>query len=133
MNPEQIRQLCEQHPIVKELIELKETMWFNPNFTTLAEGLPFVGLSQADIDDARDRLTRFAPYLMAAFPETAATHGMIESELAAIPHMQQQLEAQVSFGNYITCIGVADGYWKSLLELNGVAWVEAGCRKLPLS
>ena len=71
MNPEQIQQLCEQHPIVKELIELKETMWFNPNFTTLAEGLPFVGLNQADIDAARDRLTRFAPYLMAAFPETA--------------------------------------------------------------
>ncbi|QDK96892.1 D-serine ammonia-lyase [Acinetobacter tandoii] len=99
MNPEQIQQLCEQHPIVKELIELKETMWFNPNFTTLAEGLPFVGLSQADIDAARDRLTRFAPYLMAAFPETAATHGIIESELAAIPHMQKQLEAQ--FGQKI--------------------------------
>lgn len=99
MNPEQIQQLCEQHPIVKELIELKETIWFNPNFTTLAEGLPFVGLNQADIDAARDRLTRFAPYLMAAFPETVATHGIIESELAAIPHMQQQLEAQ--FGQKI--------------------------------
>jgi D-serine dehydratase len=99
MNPEQIQQLCEQHPIVKELIELKETIWFNPNFTTLAEGLPFVGLNQADIEDARDRLARFAPYLMAAFPETAATHGIIESELAAIPHMQQQLETQ--FGQKI--------------------------------
>lgn len=99
MNPEQIHQLCEQHPIVKELIELKETIWFNPNFTTLAEGLPFVGLNQSDIDDARDRLARFAPYLMAAFPETAATHGIIESELAAIPQMQQKLEAQ--FGQKI--------------------------------
>ena len=92
MNSDQLNQLIAQHPIVKDLIELKETAWFNPNFTTLAEGLPYVGLNQTDIDDARDRLVRFAPYLMAVFPETAATGGIIESELAAIPNMQQQLE-----------------------------------------
>ena len=91
MNSDQLNQLIAQHPIVKDLIELKETAWFNPNFTILAEGLPYVGLNQTDIDDARDRLARFAPYLMAVFPETAATGGMIESELAAIPNMQQQL------------------------------------------
>lgn len=99
MNPQQIQQLTQQYPIVKTLIELKETIWFNPNFTTLAEGLPYVGLNQADIHDARDRLARFAPYLMAAFPETAANKGIIESELASIPKMQQQLEAQ--FGQKI--------------------------------
>ena len=92
MNSDQLNQLIAQHPIVKDLIELKETAWFNPNFTTLAEGLPYVGLNQTDIDDARDRLARFASYLMAVFPETAATGGIIESELAAIPNMQRQLE-----------------------------------------
>ena len=92
MNSDQLNQLVARHPIVKDLIALKETAWFNPHFTTLAEGLPYVGLNQTDIDDARDRLARFAPYLMEVFPETAATGGMIESELAAIPNMQQQLE-----------------------------------------
>lgn len=94
MNPQQIQQLTKQYPIVKTLIELKETIWFNPDFTTLEEGLPYVGLNQADIHDARDRLARFAPYLMTAFPETAANNGIIESELVSIPKMQQQLEAQ---------------------------------------
>lgn len=92
MNSQQINQLMTQYPIVKDLIALKETVWFNPHFTSLEEGLPYVGLGQKDIDDACDRLTRFAPYLMQAFPETAASHGIIESELTAIPHMQKQLE-----------------------------------------
>ncbi|MCH7313285.1 D-serine ammonia-lyase [Acinetobacter sp. ANC 3882] len=93
MQSEQIQQLVAEYPIVKDLIELKETVWFNPDFTTLDEGLPYVGLNQSDIDDARDRLARFAPYLMAVFPETLATKGMIESELIDIPNMQQHLEA----------------------------------------
>jgi len=92
MNAQQINQLIAQYPIVKDLIALKEVAWFNPNFTSLVEGLPYVGLDQKDIDDASARLTRFAPYLMKAFPETAASQGIIESELAAIPQMQQQLE-----------------------------------------
>ena len=99
MNPQQIQQLTQQYPIVKTLIELKETIWFNPDFTTLEEGLPYVGLNQADIYDARDRLARFASYLMTAFPETTANNGIIESDLVSISKMQQQLEAQ--FGQKI--------------------------------
>ncbi|EXB27526.1 D-serine ammonia-lyase [Acinetobacter baumannii 1437282] len=92
MDSNQIQDLVTHYPIVKDLIELKETVWFNPSFTTLEQGLPYVGLTQADIDDARDRLQRFAPYLMAVFPETRISHGIIESELSAIPEMQQSLE-----------------------------------------
>ncbi len=32
-------------PLVQDLIALKETTWFNPATTTLAEGLPYVGLT----------------------------------------------------------------------------------------
>ncbi|MFI8032975.1 D-serine ammonia-lyase [Acinetobacter sp. ABJ_C3_5] len=92
MDSNQIQDLVTHYPIVKDLIELKETVWFNPSFTTLEQGLPYVGLTQADIDDARDRLQRFAPYLMAVFTETRVSHGIIESELSAIPEMQQSLE-----------------------------------------
>ena len=94
MNAQQRHRLIEQFPIVQTLIDLKEILWLNPNFTTLTAGLPYVGLNQADIDDARDRLTRFAPYLMQAFPETAKNQGIIESELVRIPNMQQQLGSQ---------------------------------------
>ncbi|QHH97180.1 D-serine ammonia-lyase [Acinetobacter dispersus] len=94
MQYEQIKQLAAEYPIVKDLIELKETIWFNPSFTTLEQGLPYVRLTQADIDDARDRLQRFAPYLMAVFPETSVSKGIIESELIDIPNMQQALETR---------------------------------------
>jgi D-serine dehydratase len=83
-----ITTLTAQFPLVEDLIALKETTWLNPRTTTLAEGLPYVGLTKADVDDAHARLNRFAPYLAKAFPETAATGGIIESELVAIPAMQ---------------------------------------------
>ncbi|MDE4080887.1 MULTISPECIES: D-serine ammonia-lyase [Enterobacter cloacae complex] len=89
-----INALTAQFPLVEDLIALKETTWLNPKTTTLAEGLPYVGLTKADVDDAHARLNRFAPYLAKAFPETAATKGIIESELVAIPAMQARLEKE---------------------------------------
>ncbi|HDG1682233.1 TPA: D-serine ammonia-lyase [Kluyvera ascorbata] len=96
---ENIQTLIAQHPLVEDLVALKETVWFNPGTTSLAEGLPYVGLTEHDVQDAHARLTRFAPYLAQAFPETAATGGIIESELAAIPAMQKRLEK--AFGQHI--------------------------------
>lgn len=94
MNDIQIASLVARFPLLASLMALAETTWFNPNTTTLAEGLPYVGLTEADVADAHARLARFAPYLAEAFPETAVTHGVIESELVAIPAMQQRLEQQ---------------------------------------
>ena len=88
--------LLAQFPLLEELIALKETTWFNPSTTSLAEGLPYVGLTTEDVQDAHARLDRFAPYLAEAFPETAATGGIIESELVAIPVMKARLEKTFS-------------------------------------
>ncbi|TQP29591.1 D-serine ammonia-lyase [Vibrio cholerae] len=89
-----IEQLTEQYPLVKELIELKEVSWFNPSITRLEEGLSYVGLGSEDIQDASQRLKRFAPYLAKAFPETAKTNGIIESEVVPISKMQSVLERE---------------------------------------
>ncbi|WP_288788828.1 D-serine ammonia-lyase [uncultured Enterobacter sp.] len=89
-----INALTARFPLVEDLIALKETTWLNPRTTTLAEGLPYVGLTKADVDDAHARLQRFAPYLAKAFPETAAAGGIIESELVAIPAMKTRLEQE---------------------------------------
>lgn len=86
-----ITTLTAQFPLVEDLMALKETTWFNPRTTSLAEGLPYVGLTQADVKDAHARLARFAPYLAKAFPETAAKNGIIESDVVAIPAMQSRL------------------------------------------
>lgn len=91
---ENIQQLMTRYPLVEDLVALKETTWFNPATTSLAEGLPYVGLTEADVKGAHARLARFAPYLAKAFPETAVSGGIIESDVVAIPAMQQRLEKE---------------------------------------
>ena len=94
MNQIEIQTLIADKPLVKKLIQLQPCSWFNPDTTTLAIGLPYVGLDQIDIKKASDRLIRFAPYLALAFPETATTKGIIESQLVEITNMKQALEAR---------------------------------------
>ncbi|WP_279029284.1 D-serine ammonia-lyase [Gibbsiella quercinecans] len=89
-----VRKLIGQHPVVNDLVNLQETRWFNPRFTTLEAGLPYVGLTADDVAQAHARLKRFAPYLAGAFDETAASGGVIESALVPIPAMQKMLERQ---------------------------------------
>lgn len=86
-----VPQLTAQFPLVHSLIALEPLTWFNPKATSLTVGLPYVGLDQRDVTDASARLARFAPYLCEAFPETRATQGILESEVAAIPAMQGAL------------------------------------------
>lgn len=91
MNTEQLITIF---PLVAKLIKLEELSWFNPNITSLEIALPYVGLTAQDVADASARLQRFAPYLSLAFPETAATNGIIESEIEAIPAMKLALESR---------------------------------------
>lgn len=83
--------LIARFPLLERLMALDPLTWFNPGATTLAEGLPHVGLTRQDVAEAAARLTRFAPYLCEAFPETRASKGILESEIAAIPAMQATL------------------------------------------
>ncbi|QNF25303.1 D-serine ammonia-lyase [Aeromonas hydrophila] len=86
-----VSQLTQQFPLLQPLIALEPVSWFNPKATTLVEGLPYVGLDGRDVADASARLARFAPYLCEAFPETRASKGILESEIAAIPAMRATL------------------------------------------
>lgn len=95
-----IEKLTTDFPLVSKMIALEEISWFNPNITSLEEALPYVGLGTSDIEDASQRLSRFAPYLVKAFPETAAMNGIIESEVFEISNMKASLEQQ--FGAPIT-------------------------------
>ncbi|HHQ4562943.1 TPA: D-serine ammonia-lyase [Aeromonas veronii] len=86
-----VQQLTTQFPLVQSLIALEQVTWFNPNTTTLAAGLPYVGLDNNNVADASARLARFVPYMCEAFPETRTSNGILESEIAAIPAMQATL------------------------------------------
>lgn len=92
MNTLEIENWVAKFPLLQQLIDLEAVTWFNPNTTTLEQGLPYVGLTQQDVAEAEARLKRFAPYLCLAFPETQITKGIIESEVVAIPAMQHALE-----------------------------------------
>lgn len=94
MIPKDVEKLIQKYPLVANLVQLKETAWFNPNITGLTDGLSYVTLNEQDVKDASDRLARFAPYLCKAFPETAVTKGIIESEVVAIPNMRAALESR---------------------------------------
>ena len=56
-----VPQLLSRFPLLHDLIALRETQWFNPAVTSLADGLPWVGLTLDDVQDAEARLQRFAP------------------------------------------------------------------------
>lgn len=88
-----VPQLLSRFPLLHDLIALRETQWFNPSVTSLADGLPWVGLTSHDVQDAEARLQRFAPWIAHVFPETATSGGIIESPCIAIPRMQSALEA----------------------------------------
>ncbi|EEP92946.1 D-serine ammonia-lyase [Yersinia kristensenii] len=92
MKSTEIDKLITDNPLVKKLINLEEVTWFNPQATTVEKGLPYVGLTAQDVADAEARLQRFAPYLCLAFPETQPTKGIIESDVVAIPAMQNALQ-----------------------------------------
>ncbi|MGY3895896.1 D-serine ammonia-lyase [Aeromonas enterica] len=94
MKKNDISQLIAQFPLVRSLIALEPVTWFNPKASTLAVGLPHVGLDGSDVADASARLARFAPYMCDAFPETLVTQGILESEIVAIPAMQATLNAR---------------------------------------
>ncbi|WP_337465911.1 D-serine ammonia-lyase [Megasphaera sp.] len=79
-----------QIPAVAKAAHLEETFWLNPKKTDQAHW-NITAVSPADIQDASDRLQRFAPYLETVFPELKPTHGIIESELRPTPGMKQFL------------------------------------------
>lgn len=80
-----------RHPLIRDLVALQETTWFNPGVASVVQAIGDVGLTAADVADASARLERFASYLQRAFPETRDSGGIIESDIVPLPHLQQQL------------------------------------------
>ena len=80
-----------EYPLLQEIIALHEVWWTNPACVQTTTSIP-LSLGMKDVEDAEQRLRRFAPYIEKAFPETQTSHGIIESSLIQVPRMQQELE-----------------------------------------
>lgn len=79
------------HPLIRDLVALRETSWFNPAIAPAATALADVGLGAEEVAQASARLQRFAPYIAKVFPQTAAAGGLIESGIRPLPWLQRLL------------------------------------------
>ncbi len=80
-----------EDPALRDVLAAAETCWINPQmkpFAAVADGLP---VKPGEVDDAADRLDRFAPLLRSLFPETEADCGRIESPLRELPALREKL------------------------------------------
>ncbi|MCZ2259130.1 D-serine ammonia-lyase [Sporosarcina sp. G11-34] len=91
MNQAEVNKWVEKHPLIEKIIERQEVLWMNPLIEPAVIGLEKSGVSAADVQDASDRLQRFASYIQRVFPETKASNGIIESPITAIPKMKEAL------------------------------------------
>jgi D-serine dehydratase len=83
--------LVKKFPLIKNMQNTEEIIWFNPNINKTKEVLKTVTVTSEMVIEASNRLNRFASYLQIAFPETIRSKGIIESPLVAIPTMQISL------------------------------------------
>lgn len=87
-----LAQWYENHPLIEDLVKLREATWFNPAVKSTDLALGDVGLTVDDIKDAAARLKRFSSYLAKVFPETQHQLGILESPLVAVPSYQKKLD-----------------------------------------
>ncbi len=81
-----------EYPLLQEIINLKESLWINPNYSKFEENIKNISLCDDDVLDAENRLNRFAPYIAQVFPETKSENGIIESPIIKIDNMKAKLE-----------------------------------------
>lgn len=84
----------DKDPVIKRIADKEETAWINPYLLPfeVTDAMCQLVVSDDDIEDAKARLARFAPFIRKCFPETEETEGLIESPLKAIGKMQEKLE-----------------------------------------
>lgn len=81
-------------PALEDLADARETCWINPGLVPFAQAAGQLEVHETQVQDAADRLRRFAPFLMRVFPETRETDGLIESPLREIPRALEALRAE---------------------------------------
>ena len=86
--------LEEKYPLIKKMSKGEEITWINPRLSDYKTSLNDSPLSLADVNDAEDRLLRFAPFIKASFPETENTNGLIESPLKEIAKMKNAINEE---------------------------------------
>lgn len=95
-----LEQWYARFPLIRDLVALQQTTWFNSGLAPTAQALADVGLTAADVADASARLTRFASYLQRVFPETQSSGGIIDSDIMPLTRLQPLLSER--YGQTLT-------------------------------
>ncbi|MGB1239800.1 MAG: D-serine ammonia-lyase [Pseudomonadales bacterium] len=83
------REWVAQKPLLQSMSEQAPVFWCNEQ---VEHGKGVNGAVKVeDVQEASERLTRFAPYIARVFPDTKPAGGVIESPLREIPRMQRAL------------------------------------------
>ncbi|SEQ89437.1 D-serine ammonia-lyase [Pseudomonas sp. NFACC02] len=99
-----------EFPLMASLLALDPVTWFNPGIAPLETALGDIELGASDVADASARLQRFASFLAHAFPEVAASDGIIESELVAVPEFAQALCERYGVDQSVTLLLKKDSH-----------------------
>lgn len=88
---ENFKKFVSELPLVKQMQRREEVFWVNPRKTSFMESMEDCELNAGDVEDAQQRLLRFAPLIEKYFPETKPLYGLIESPLEEINAMKDCL------------------------------------------
>lgn len=83
-----------QDVAIRKISDGQEIAWVNPRYLPydMVHAMCDLVVSNEDIQDAENRLSRFAAFIKKEFPETEETNGLIESPIKEIANMQKELE-----------------------------------------
>lgn len=88
------KELINTNATIKKASQKTPLFWFSDKLLPFSEAAKTTSFSNDDICDAERRLLRFAPFVAAAFGETKAQNGLIESELRRIENAQKSLDSK---------------------------------------
>ena len=87
-----VREWIQEVPEIEKIAKGEEVLWLNKGVKPYVKAIANSELNQSHINDAKERLIRFASFFKKVFPETQKTDGLLESPLKFIPNMQRGLE-----------------------------------------
>lgn len=100
MEQQRLNEYKRNFPLIQQLMDREPVSWINPNRKPFDE-IKNLPVNMEDILEAEALWHRFQPFFMEAFPETAASKGIIESPLQHIAEIQKELK--VSGNLYLKC------------------------------
>lgn len=78
-------------PVLAALVARECATWLRPGLPAAHQVIAEASIDPAVVDEAADRLDRFAPWFVRAFPETASARGVVESSLQRADALQGRM------------------------------------------